>query len=224
MKYKCPCCGYYTFDNKLDGSYDICEICFWEDDPIQLEDSTYEGGANKVSLIQAQNNFKKFGACEHAMIPYVRKPTEKEYLIKYFYEELIMSLITMSLPAEEQRHMIGIGCVGDEIFEDFSNFYVERRQFYIDNNVLNNEQIEMLDEFDRFLDKYDGHDEDFYWNIEQLKNNPLWEELRIQAKTVISHVFGKKYRINIEREDEFFDGKLIEHTRRKLTEVIDKEF
>ena len=35
-KYKCPCCGFYTFDEKLNGNYDICPVCFWEDDPIQL--------------------------------------------------------------------------------------------------------------------------------------------------------------------------------------------
>lgn len=78
MKYKCPCCGYYTFDNKPDGSYDICKVCFWEDDPIQLEDPTYEGGANKVSLIQAKENYKEFGACEREMIPRVRKPYPDE--------------------------------------------------------------------------------------------------------------------------------------------------
>lgn len=38
MKHKCPCCGYYTFDEKPSGTYDICEVCFWEDDPIQLDD------------------------------------------------------------------------------------------------------------------------------------------------------------------------------------------
>lgn len=78
MKYKCPCCGYYTFTHKPDGSYDICKVCFWEDDPIQLENPTYEGGANKVSLIQAQKNFKEFGACEREMIPHVRKPSSDE--------------------------------------------------------------------------------------------------------------------------------------------------
>jgi len=78
MKYKCPCCGYYTFDNRPDGSYDICKVCFWEDDPIQLEDPTYEGGANKVSLIQAKKNYKEFGACERVTIPYVRKPYPDE--------------------------------------------------------------------------------------------------------------------------------------------------
>lgn len=78
MKYKCPCCGYFTFDNKPDGSYDICKVCFWEDESIQLEDPTYEGGANKVSLIQAKMNYIEFGACEREMIPYVRKPYPDE--------------------------------------------------------------------------------------------------------------------------------------------------
>lgn len=78
MKYKCPCCGYYTYDNIPNGSYDICKVCFWEDDPIQLQDPTYEGGANKVSLIQARKNFQEFGACEHEMIRYVRKPLPEE--------------------------------------------------------------------------------------------------------------------------------------------------
>lgn len=34
MKYKCPCCGYYTFDEKPNGNYDICEVCFWEDNKL----------------------------------------------------------------------------------------------------------------------------------------------------------------------------------------------
>ena len=33
-KYKCPCCGLYTFDEKTNGNYDTCPVCFWEDDPI----------------------------------------------------------------------------------------------------------------------------------------------------------------------------------------------
>lgn len=78
MKYKCPCCGYYTFENQPNGSYDICKVCFWEDDPIQLDDPTFEGGANRVSLQQARLNFKEFGACEKRLISYVRKPTDEE--------------------------------------------------------------------------------------------------------------------------------------------------
>lgn len=82
MKYPCPCCGYYTHKHEPDGSYDICPVCFWEDDPVQLEDPQYEGGANHVSLEQARLNYKEFGACEEKMLPHVRKPDWDEMVIR----------------------------------------------------------------------------------------------------------------------------------------------
>ncbi|MEV5113035.1 hypothetical protein MRBL20_001149 [Peribacillus frigoritolerans] len=36
MKYTCPCCGYKTLDEEPPGTYDICSICFCEDDGVQL--------------------------------------------------------------------------------------------------------------------------------------------------------------------------------------------
>lgn len=74
MKYTCPCCGYKTLEEKPPGTYEICEICFWEDDPIQYKEPDYKGGANKVSLRQAQQNYVNFGACEKGFIDFVRKP------------------------------------------------------------------------------------------------------------------------------------------------------
>ena len=74
-KSTCPCCGYKTLDEQPPGTYDICPICFWEDDGLQFEDPDYEGGANDVSLRTAQRNFLQFGACEAAMLQHVRKPT-----------------------------------------------------------------------------------------------------------------------------------------------------
>lgn len=76
--FTCPCCGYKTFDHEPNGSYDICGVCFWEDDPIQLEDPDYEGGANPMSLRQAQQNFLEFGACDRDMLPNVRKAAKDE--------------------------------------------------------------------------------------------------------------------------------------------------
>ncbi|WP_139892631.1 CPCC family cysteine-rich protein [Bacillus sp. D386] len=63
MKYTCSCCGYKTLDESP-GGYDICKICYWEDDPVQNEDPDFEGGANVLSLRQAQRNFKIYGASE----------------------------------------------------------------------------------------------------------------------------------------------------------------
>ncbi len=64
MKYPCPCCGHHTFDRPPGKTYGICSVCFWEDDPLQLNDPSLSGGANAVSLNEARENFKKFGACE----------------------------------------------------------------------------------------------------------------------------------------------------------------
>lgn len=70
-KNTCPCCGYSTMDS--DGHYDICPICFWEDDPIQKENE-YDTGANQIPLIEAQINYIKYGACEKRFVKNVRKP------------------------------------------------------------------------------------------------------------------------------------------------------
>ncbi|MEK9197184.1 CPCC family cysteine-rich protein [Ureibacillus sp. FSL E2-3493] len=78
MKYTCPCCGYKTLDEQPPGTYDICRICYWEDDGIQYDDPDYEGGANIPSLRQAQKNFIEFGACEERCIEFVRKPNEQD--------------------------------------------------------------------------------------------------------------------------------------------------
>ncbi|MBK8672891.1 MAG: hypothetical protein IPN93_07865 [Bacteroidetes bacterium] len=77
-KFACPCCGHLTYTEEPNGNYDICPVCYWEDDPIQLKDPTYKGGANRVSLVQAQRNFIEFGACEQEMKRNVRTPNLEE--------------------------------------------------------------------------------------------------------------------------------------------------
>lgn len=54
MKYACPCCGYKTLDCEPPGTYDICDICFWEDDGVQYNDPDYEGAQ---SLRQYQKSY-----------------------------------------------------------------------------------------------------------------------------------------------------------------------
>ncbi|MBN8850666.1 MAG: hypothetical protein J0H07_02300 [Sphingobacteriales bacterium] len=78
MKYTCPCCGYKTLSQSYRGSYEICPICYWEDDGVQYGDPDHEGGANPMSLRQAQKNFQRLGACEEEMLPFVRRPAPDE--------------------------------------------------------------------------------------------------------------------------------------------------
>ncbi len=77
-KFACPCCGHKTYTEEPDGSYIICPVCFWEDDLTQLNDPTYAGGANRVSLKNAQKNFIEFGACDVTMKGNVRPPNAEE--------------------------------------------------------------------------------------------------------------------------------------------------
>lgn len=79
IKYTCPCCGYKTLDEKPPNTYAICEVCYWEDDGIQFDDPDYDGGANPVSLREAQKNFILIGACQSEFISSVRSPDKVEY-------------------------------------------------------------------------------------------------------------------------------------------------
>ncbi len=100
-KYKCLCCGYKTMDEER-GSFDICPVCFWEDDmfitPIKNEDEKFElihlhfdddneyekyldipSGANHgLTLREGRANFIEFGACDKSFIKNVRKPKKSE--------------------------------------------------------------------------------------------------------------------------------------------------
>ena len=64
-KYACPCCGYYTLEEYR--GYEICEICYWEDDPLQAENH-HLYGANNISLEQARENYRSFGASAREFI------------------------------------------------------------------------------------------------------------------------------------------------------------
>jgi hypothetical protein len=73
---KCPCCDNYTL--KEIGREGTCPVCFWSD----------AQGATDVSLNQARNNYRLFGASEDRFLTDVRKPLDSEkvpHLTKGWY-------------------------------------------------------------------------------------------------------------------------------------------
>jgi len=54
----CPCCAHLTLSDWQSGSYEICEVCNWEDDSVQFADPAYRGGANIESLDEAKSRFE----------------------------------------------------------------------------------------------------------------------------------------------------------------------
>lgn len=109
-KFRCPCCGFATLNEQ--SSFDICVICWWEDDG---QDDPHAGevwcGPNgELSLSVARANFRDHGHMYPAGqgIDVVRFPSpERKELIRYVMqvvreeEPLNLSLFGSLLLAEE---------------------------------------------------------------------------------------------------------------------------
>mgnify|MGYP000080976834 CR=1 FL=1 len=58
--YACPCCGSRTIDERAE--YDICKVCWWEDNGQDNEHSEKTYGVNYgISLTKGRSNFLKYG-------------------------------------------------------------------------------------------------------------------------------------------------------------------
>ena len=78
QRHPCPCCGYLTLPAPPPGTYAHCEVCWWEDDPVQFADPDYEGGANAPSLRQARAHFAALGVSDPQFQGHGRSPRPHE--------------------------------------------------------------------------------------------------------------------------------------------------
>lgn len=80
----CPCCGRLTID--IRGDYDICLVCWWEDDGRDNEDAQAGSGPNRVSLIVGRANFIRYGISKPARpdLRRLQEPPEKYELGRQF--------------------------------------------------------------------------------------------------------------------------------------------
>lgn len=77
-KFPCPCCGFLTLEEEPPGTYEICPVCYWEDDLVQFQDPT-AWGANGVTLQEARQNFLRSGVSEERFKSLVRFPLPVEF-------------------------------------------------------------------------------------------------------------------------------------------------
>lgn len=78
LNYKCPCCGYYTFEHLPIGELEICPVCCWYDDTECLENLDYINPCLGVSLKQARKNYLVNRVCKEKFLSEVRLPMENE--------------------------------------------------------------------------------------------------------------------------------------------------
>ncbi len=58
----CPCCSYRTLEER--GQYNICPVCFWEDDGSDSLERY--SPANSMTLQDAKSNFLKWGVMDES--------------------------------------------------------------------------------------------------------------------------------------------------------------
>ena len=63
----CRCCEFRTLAER--GGYDICPICFWEDDGSHDPDTV--SGPNHMTLREGRENFARLGACDESSVEHV---------------------------------------------------------------------------------------------------------------------------------------------------------
>jgi hypothetical protein len=75
---RCPCCRCKTLGER--SVYEICPVCFWEDDgqDDQNADEVWGGPNGPLSLTEARANYRAFGASSERRRQFVRAPQPEE--------------------------------------------------------------------------------------------------------------------------------------------------
>ncbi|MEI3790168.1 MULTISPECIES: CPCC family cysteine-rich protein [unclassified Chryseobacterium] len=79
--FTCPCCNYKTILEK--GNYQICRVCFWEDDGGK-DESKYSH-VNHMTLKEAKDNFKTKGTILEKFLKFV----DSEGRLKYYKNDFL---------------------------------------------------------------------------------------------------------------------------------------
>jgi hypothetical protein len=74
----CPRCACVTLPAR--GDYELCPVCFWEDDGQDDHDADIvRGGPNgELSLTEARANYRRFKASDERYVSHVRPPRPEE--------------------------------------------------------------------------------------------------------------------------------------------------
>lgn len=92
-RHRCDCCGHYTLLGDADDIlWDICPVCFWEND-VKGDDPMEYSGANHMTLQEGRDHYQRYAACDPAMLCHVRKPRNEELAEQQSNQPMLLSLI-----------------------------------------------------------------------------------------------------------------------------------
>ncbi|OYD06598.1 CPCC family cysteine-rich protein [Paludifilum halophilum] len=73
--FPCPCCKYQTFLER--GQYEVCPVCFWEDDGSN--EPTRYSSVNQMTLGDGQVHFKEYGAVSKKSLQFIKPDVKFRY-------------------------------------------------------------------------------------------------------------------------------------------------
>jgi uncharacterized protein YjbI with pentapeptide repeats len=91
-KQVCPCCYSRTLTSR--GRFEICEVCYWEDDDQDDVDADFvRGGPNgNLSLTEGRANYSALRSCDRLHSPSVRRPRPEELTAKSMRSTIALTL------------------------------------------------------------------------------------------------------------------------------------
>ncbi len=126
---------------------------------------------------------------------------EKNSLNRQF-EELVITLIAMTLPVKLQKNYYGIGFAGDEMAIDFETYYTLNRSQFVESNLIDKAAAEALDEIDNLLDFWtDEKEESFWFEIDQYQSD--WDVLRNKANQTLKVLEKDHLTIDFQHEVQY---------------------
>ncbi len=85
----CPCCGYRTIGER--GNYEICKVCWWEDDGQDNKDSNqaFSGPNYGISLCMARYNYQIYGLYDPNRVDLMEKKSDESEFEKGRFFKII---------------------------------------------------------------------------------------------------------------------------------------
>ena len=125
------------------------------------------------------------------------------------FEELVKTLIAMSMPLEFQKNYYGIGVASDEMAEDFYSYYTLNKARYKKRGLINIETKELLDNIDTLLDIWSNEKYEEFW-YEMDKHEGEWNLLRSKAKNSLKKMNKSNLTVEVNHENEYDkNGKIV---------------
>ena len=74
-RFQCVCCDYYTVVER--HSFEVCQVCYWEDDGTTMAGLEVESRANHMTLLAARKSFEAIGAIDQSAVSLVASADER---------------------------------------------------------------------------------------------------------------------------------------------------